>query len=119
MRMSLAGEIAQSHFAPQSVQGIHASFDMKFLKFLNLIAGSEPDVTAWIELLRIQTELLIKRHWKMIEAIATALLDREKLTGDEALEVLRTTPDPDQGDSIFPRNLSQGLEIERRFRVPK
>jgi hypothetical protein len=117
VRMSLAGEIAQFHFAPKSVHDFHASFDMKFLEFLNRIAGSEREVNAWTELLRIQTELLINRHWKMIEAIATALLDRERLTGDEALEVLRTTPD--HHGSIFPGNLSQGLEIERRFRVPR
>lgn len=119
MRMSLAGEIAQFHFAPESVHAFHASFDMKFLGFLQLIAGSKAEVDAWFGLLRIQTESLINRHWKMIEAIATALLDRERLTGDEALEVLRTTPAPDQGDSIFPRKLSQGLEIERRFCVPQ
>jgi hypothetical protein len=55
VRMSLAGEIAQFHFVPKSVHDFHASFDTKFLEFLNRIAGSEREVNAWTELLRIQT----------------------------------------------------------------
>lgn len=114
VRASLAGEIAQNRFAPQSVAHLHPSSDMEALKLLNLVAGSERELEAWIDLLRIQSEQLVEQNWKSVEVIAKALVERPRLTGDEVVDVLGKACTNDKSAST-PSKQGILIQAERRF----
>ena len=117
-RMLMAGGIAQYRFDPKTVRTVPLDPDFLPLSLLNEIVGSQRELNALLALLNIQTEEMVERGWDMIDVIARTLMDRLELTGAEALEVLRETPDPRTTGSVFKSNLKVQLLASRKFCLP-
>ena len=80
----LAGDIAQRKFAPRSARRWHTTADRRAAATLALsICGSGKSATAYIAWLHIVTSDLVEARWKVIQRLATELLERKTLTGDE------------------------------------
>jgi len=50
-----------------------------------------PDTIPYYDLLYQWTASLIEQHWRLVEVVAQALLERSKLSGAQIREVIRTT----------------------------
>lgn len=88
-RMSLAGGIAQRQFNPRSLRHYHGHSDRhSAVNLISYLTGSNKELVAWINLLRVQTEGLVKKHWPEIEAVANALIEYETLTGRQIRTIL-------------------------------
>ena len=85
-RCYLAGRIAQRRYNPRSWRSHHDSGDHQRVTELLVSAaeGSARAGTAWLRLLRIQTEETLERSWPAVRALAEALVRRQTLTIPEA-----------------------------------
>ena len=85
----LAGNVAQRRFNKRSVRHWQASSD--FQEAFDL-ASRLTDVPKGVELLlawlRHETECLVALRWPQIQAVASALLEHETLTGEQVRAVL-------------------------------
>jgi hypothetical protein len=50
-----------------------------------------PDTIPYYDLLYQWTASLVEQHWRLVEVVAQALLERSKLSGAQIREVIRTT----------------------------
>ncbi len=87
-RVMLAGVAAEARF-----KGRHdwrgASSDLGQAVFLlHYICGSNGELEAYVKLIRIQARGLVEAHWNEVQAVAQALLDRERLTAAEVVEII-------------------------------
>ncbi len=87
--VSLAGEIAQRHFRPESVEEWHGGDDRLHVHHLldNLADETDQELRdAWWHLLVLRTERLVVRHWLAIEWLAAVLLKQTVIEGVEEIE---------------------------------
>jgi hypothetical protein len=81
----LAGWEAQRRAAPRSVRSHEAVEDSrKAVDLIDVLSGSNEEVQAWIRLLEVRTRQRVAHYWRAVKALATALIDKEKLDGPEA-----------------------------------
>jgi ATP-dependent Zn protease len=85
----LAGLEAQRKFRPSSARSYHWHQDyVHVLDYLDSFAEDNDEVQVWLRLLRIRARNLIATHWALVEALAAALMERKRLSGDEVRGVL-------------------------------
>lgn len=86
----LAGPIAHGRRRPQSRRESYGRGDVETAFDLAVqVCGSGEIATAILQSLLLETVTLVERHWKDIEAIAAALLEKATLTGSEIADVLQ------------------------------
>jgi hypothetical protein len=67
----------------------HASdADQAFMLATEMCADEE-EVDALLAWLYVRTTKLLTFHWSQLEAVADALLERRRLTGEEAISIVR------------------------------
>ena len=49
---------------------------------------TDDDETTWRSRIQTRTNELVEKHWSQIEAVATALLERRHLSGEQATEII-------------------------------
>lgn len=87
--VSLAGPLAQRKFAPRTVRGWHGQGDYEKASELALrLQGSGDLATAYLRWMEISTAAMIEANWHNITALATALLGRGVVAGDEVMNIL-------------------------------
>lgn len=86
--VTLAGEIAQRKFSPDSVDEDHAAADRYLAEeYLEELDTHSAEIReAYIHLLHLRTAALIDREWAGVERVARALVERKTLTGAEVQE---------------------------------
>jgi hypothetical protein len=89
--ISLAGIVAQRRYAPRSVP--NANWDSDYAG-ANLMAervccGDEKEMQHWYRRAFRRTERLIEWRWPAVEALASALLKKRKLSGKEAIAAIQ------------------------------
>jgi hypothetical protein len=88
--MILAGTAAQRKFRPSSVRRMHGSSDRnQAINLLGCLVGSDQELDAWLKLLRIRAEHLVENafNWKVIEAVAAALMERKRLGAKDVKDI--------------------------------
>jgi ATP-dependent Zn protease len=93
--VAMAGAVAQRKFAPRSWRSYHDSADHEIISdLLERYAGFDDDgvldARQHYKLLRQWTEQLIRNDWKLVEAVAEALMERGTLSGDQVRQVILT-----------------------------
>jgi hypothetical protein len=86
----LAGPAAQRKFRPSSVRNYHGHSDRtKAVDLMNHFVGSNRELEAYVNLLRIRAEQLVANSftWKTIEAVAAALFERKHLNAQEVKDI--------------------------------
>jgi ATP-dependent Zn protease len=84
--VAIAGEAAQRHFRPESVQEEHGGGDrIQVHQILDHLAGEEDKELrdAWERLLVIRAKRLVEQHWMRVEWLAGVLLERMTIDGAE------------------------------------
>lgn len=90
----MAGMEAQRRFRPSSVRSYHGTKDdTDVLDYLEYFAADK-ELWFWQKQLRAQAKNLIASHWPAVEAVAAALLERKRLTGDEVRAVIDAASQP-------------------------
>jgi hypothetical protein len=94
-QICLAGRVAQHRYDPRSVRRSRTNGpggdEQATLDTLLHLAGSDREIEAWYKLLNIRVEQMISDPlvWRAVERLAEALIQREKLSGREATEIIR------------------------------
>ncbi len=85
IRVALAGAIAQRHHNPHGFRHRHAEADYDLATDVLLyIVGSGEEADAYMNLLAIQTRQIVTGpHWNLVEYLAKALLERQRLSRKE------------------------------------
>lgn len=82
--MTLAGDIAQRKFASRSSRTWQTTADRLTATDLALsVCGSGESATAYIAWLQIVAREIIEARWVFVERVATALLEKETISGNE------------------------------------
>jgi ATP-dependent Zn protease len=88
--ISLAGALAQKRVLPRSWRSWHSSTDDAYATILaQRFCTSVPETKAFLKWLEIRTQQRLDAHWKTVELIANALLERKRLSGKEFDELIR------------------------------
>jgi len=91
VRVSLAGQLAQRKFDRRTVRKWHAQRDHESaVNVLGHLVQSNRELEAWLDLLSIQTEQLLKLHWQMVRGLAQELMKRNRMGGKELRDWLNT-----------------------------
>ena len=93
VQICLAGRIAQKKYDPRSVRRYHSRRDdQQAVDMLFRMTCSTREVEVWLKLLEIRTEGLFSNPdvWCAVQRLAEALIQRGKLSGRDATEVMRT-----------------------------
>ena len=93
--MSLAGPAAQRKYRPSSVRSYHGGKDWhQAIDLISCFVGSDRELNAYLKLLWIRAEQLVACDpwWIAIQAVAKALLERDRLTPNEVTEITRRWP---------------------------
>jgi hypothetical protein len=85
------GRSQRRSFAAQSIA---ASDHEKAADLISRLAGSDRELDAWLNLLRIQTEQKVEVFWNEIEAIAAALLEHGTLSAKRCREIVANANRP-------------------------
>jgi hypothetical protein len=89
MRQRLAGSISQRRFRPSSYRSHHSRDDDEFVADLSAYLGLSPkQANVRVAQLGDETGSLIEEHWPEIVAVATALVERETLSGAELRRIV-------------------------------
>jgi hypothetical protein len=89
---ALAGRQAERRVAPQSVKSRDANSDEAIAAELLLrLHGEERERNCAFKYLEARARNLVNRHWRMIEDLAKALLERQSLTGKEIARKLQAS----------------------------
>ena len=86
----LAGPAAQRKFRPSSLRNYHGHSDRhRAIELMNCFVGSNRELEAYINWLRIRAEQLVANPfaWRTIEAVAAALFERKHLTAQEVKDI--------------------------------
>jgi ATP-dependent Zn protease len=85
----LAGEVAQAKFSKRSVRNWHASSDhQKAADFALRVSGDDEGAALLLRWLMHRTKNMVEVRWPQIQKLASALLEREVLSGDEVRELI-------------------------------
>ena len=87
---SLAGHAAQRKYRPSSVRSDHGQSDRKnVVDLMSHFASRDRGRDVYLKWLRIRAEELVANDvtWTKIEAVAKALMERDKLSAEETKEV--------------------------------
>jgi hypothetical protein len=87
---SLAGHAAQRKYRPSSVRSDHGQSDRKnVVDLMSRFAPRDRGRDVYLKWLRIRAEELVANDatWTKIEAVAKALVERDRLSAEEAKEV--------------------------------
>lgn len=87
---SFAGEAAQRKYRTSSVRRYHSYGDqVHAAELMSYFVESEREKLAYLKWLQIRAEQLVSKPWvwAMIEAVAKALMERDKLSAREAKEI--------------------------------
>lgn len=90
--VSLAGPVAQRIYRPSSVRGHHGRSDRaSAVDLLSFFAGSTRELTAYLRWLQVRTEEYVGSSlwWTMIDAVADALIARDRLSVSEIKVIVR------------------------------
>jgi hypothetical protein len=87
---SLAGGIAVQRFSGDGANGKGDGGDRAHVKYLalRLSEGRENEAEALLDWLRHKAQSAVDQHWRAIETLAYALLQKEKLSGEEVQKIL-------------------------------
>ncbi len=88
--ISFAGPAAQRKYRPSSMRNYHGHSDRaSAIDLMNYFVGSNEELNAYLNLLRIRAEQLVANAltWKEIEAVAAALFERKHLTAQEVKDI--------------------------------
>jgi ATP-dependent Zn protease len=85
-----AGYIAQKRFSPRSVRSWQASGDNKAVVDLATFVTDPAGVTYLTQWLYHRAESLVNTRWADICAVSNALLERQRLSGDEVRDIINT-----------------------------
>jgi hypothetical protein len=94
IRTFLAGSVAQKKFNPSGFRKYNAADDEdKAHKNVLWLSGNYETASAYMKLLRLQTRDILNKGWiwKCVEAVAEALLDKKKLSGEETWQIINAT----------------------------
>lgn len=92
VRVSLAGHLAQHRFDRKSVRDWHAEQDRHdSVNLLSHFVASDRELNAWLRLLEIQTEQILKLRWPFVRALARDLMHRKQMSGNEVRACLNGT----------------------------
>jgi hypothetical protein len=92
VRCVLAGGIAQRKSDPQTYdRAVDGSDRRMAVELLYWLAETEQELTAYWQLLAIQTHDLLNRAsiWPLVEAVASKLVEQEELNGPDCEDVIR------------------------------
>jgi hypothetical protein len=67
----------------------HASDAAQAFTLATEMCADEEEVDALLAWLYVRTTKLLAFHWPQLEAVANALLERRRLTGEEAVSIVR------------------------------
>jgi hypothetical protein len=77
-----AGPLAQQRYRPRSWRRWHGASDFQTAADLALrVSGSEEAATAFLRWLELQTRSIVIARWTLIDRVAQALLEHDKLVG--------------------------------------
>jgi hypothetical protein len=89
---ALAGLQAQRHVTPKGIRSRDANGDEAIAAELLLrLHGEERERNCAFKYLEARARNLVNHHWRMVEDLAIALLERQSLTGKEVGDVLRVS----------------------------
>jgi hypothetical protein len=94
---ALAGTAAHDLKYPRRRHDIGDQYDHQFATELldeSLLACSDEHLKAYLRMLKISVHDRLRENWSLVEAVVATLLERNRLTGDELLEVLRVVQSP-------------------------
>lgn len=100
----LAGDIAQRRYDPRSSRHWHGTADRSHATDIALsLCGSGESATAYLAWLSIRTKDMVHGRWPIVEKIATLLLERKTISGDELRAAILPAPrqltkSPHRGD---------------------
>ena len=87
---TLAGQEAQRRFKPKSIKSHHAATDGNVVADLLLrIHGEERERNCALRYLEARARNLVNHHWRLIELLASTLLECQTLTGKEVANTLQ------------------------------
>lgn len=87
--VTLAGDIAQRKFAPRSSRSWQLTADRSAASNMALsVCGTGESATAYLAWLYIVARDQVHGRWNLVERVASALLDRETLSGDDLRHVI-------------------------------
>lgn len=90
--MLLAGGVAARRYSRKSWSDLGADSDLLKWRDLNAsMGGSKAVQERRIEEAMYKAMDLLDAHWKSVVALSEALMEREHLTGDEAVKVIRSS----------------------------
>jgi hypothetical protein len=122
VRVAFAGDIAVAIWNSRIHSRFHAAGvagnEMDEQRASSLLAnqsGSDDEVNAWYQLLKIRTinSLTMPSTWTAVEALAAALLDRKSMSGADARRLVRATIEHDP-DDYSPRLTKARERLSRR-----
>lgn len=90
MAGSLAGKFAEDRLRGCKGENEAGDYQRAFDCALRLSAGDKVAANLLIQWAERRTELLVTKLWPQIHKVAFALLERDRLTGDEIHKVLVT-----------------------------
>ena len=85
-----AGPAAQRKYRATSIRNYHGHSDRnRAIDLINRFVGSNRELEAYINLLRIRAEQLVANPsgWRTIEAVSAALFERKRLTAQEVKDI--------------------------------
>lgn len=86
----LAGNITEKHYSGRADHRGARSDRHQAMTILSQLSGSDEELSAyykWLKI-RISTEILEPRNWKLVKAIATALLKQRTITAREIRKIV-------------------------------
>jgi hypothetical protein len=90
--LSLAGRAAQARFSKRSLRSYHSTTDhahlLAMLDHFLLKCDSSEETKAYLRLLEVRTQDLIKQYWPQVEAVARELVERKSMTADEVFAAI-------------------------------
>jgi hypothetical protein len=89
---ALAGTVAQDLKFPSRHHdpGDRQDYE-KALELMKCFATSEEHHTAYVKMLRINARDRLRKYWPCVEAVATALLKHDQLSGESLLQIVHSS----------------------------
>jgi hypothetical protein len=85
---TLAGMVAQQKYRKSSMHSYYCQSDRhNAADLMSHFVASDRELTAYLNWLQIRAEQLVASEWTMIESVAEALIERDRLSAKEAKEI--------------------------------